>query len=48
MLSTTQLNHTARNKLKKLTVLEHLSNTEIPPEDTDNILRMFRKTDITF
>ena len=35
------------------TVLEHLSNlnlsnTEIPPGDTDNILRMFKKTDITF
>ena len=52
-LSATQLTTTARNKLKPLTVLEHLSNlnlsnTEIPPEDTDNILRMFKKTDITF
>ncbi len=52
-LSATQLNHTARNKLKPLTVLEHLSNlnlsnTEIPTGDTDNILRMFKKTDVTF
>ena len=52
-LSATQLNHTARNKLKPLTVLEHLSNlnlssTEIPPGDTDKILRKFKKTDVTF
>ena len=52
-LSATQLNHTARNKLNPLTVLEHLSNlnlssTEIPPGDTDNILRMFKRTDVAF
>ena len=52
-LSATQLNHTARNTLKPLTVLAHLSNlnlssTEIPPGDTDNIIRMFKKTNVTF
>ena len=52
-LSAIQLNHTARTNLKPLTVLKHLSNlnlsnTEIPPGDTDDILRMFKTTDITF
>ena len=52
-LSATQLATTARSDLKPLTALKNLSNlnlssTEIPPGDTDNILRMFRKTDVTF
>jgi|GEM_PF-5870572 len=46
--SASRLNTTARNKLKPLTVVEQLSNIEIPPADTDNILRMFKTTDITF